>query len=414
MKKKKNILIVGSSAKEAVLAEILSESFNIYIAPGNDSMRKYGELADIRESNVIELLNFALEHDIYFTIACGEDAIRQDIANLFSDNGMMIFSPSAQSAQLTLNRSIAKKIFYKLRIPTPKFSIYEKKNLAIDYVKKQDMPVIIKTDCHKQKNSVMVCPSFNIAKSFIEDLYLSGESKVITEEYVYGTNFCFYILTDGYRALPIGSTQDYKFSLEGNGGIWTEGMGASSPFIKLTYDLEEYIMNEIVYPIINYLSDNFNPYMGIMGFEGVLTPDGEIAITECRPFLQDHDAQAVLSLLDNDIFELMHACVIGSFSDEYEALDFKDEYSASCVLSSGRSEGDVIKGLDDLDETTFVNHLNTKQNEYTEYETRGDRTMVLTTNGKTLSRALERLSDEVDVIDFKGKTYRKDLCKVNI
>lgn len=410
-KKSKNILIVGNSVKEAALAQILSENFNVYIAPGNDSMKSFGTVVDIREDNIFELLNFALEHDIYFTIVCSQAAIKNDIANFFSDNGMMIFAPTAEAAQFTTNRSVAKKMFYKLRLPTPRFGIYEKKNLAVDYVKKLEMPVVIKTDEHKQKNSVMVCPSFNIAKSFIEDCFFSGESKVVIEEYVYGTNFSFYVVTDGYKALPIGSIRDYKYSLEGDGGIWTEGMGACSPFGKLTYDMEDYLMNEIVYPIINYLSENLNPYLGIIGIDAVMTPDGEIAITECRPFLQDHDAHAVLSLLDSDIFNIMQACAIGSFSDDYDMLDFKDEYSLSCVVSSGKNRGDIIEGLNDLDETTFVGHLNTKQNEYTEYETLGDRAIVLTTNGKTLSRAMDRMSDELDLINFTGKTYRKDICR---
>ena len=409
---KKNVLIVGNSAKETALARILADEFNLFIVPGNDDLKNYGTTVDIRESNVMELLNFAFENDIWFTIVSSQDAIKNDIFNLFNDNGLMIFSPTADAAQFALSRGVAKKMFYKLRLPAPRFAIYEKKNLALDYIKKCDMPVVIKTDAHKSKNSVMVCPSESIAKSFIEDCFFSGETKVIIEEFVYGTNFSFYVLTDGYKALPLGSTQDYKFSLEGNGGVWTEGMGASSPFTKLTYDHEDYLMNEIVYPVINYLAEGLKPYMGIIGFDGILTPDGDIAITECRPFLQDHDADCVLSLLDNDIFQLMHACVIGSFSDEYDLLDFKDEFAVSCVLSSGQVKGEVIEGLDDLQDDTLVSHLNTKRNEYTEYETNGDRTLVLTTTAKTMARAADNLYDEIEAVNFRGKTYRKDICKI--
>ncbi len=409
---KQNILIVGNSAKESALARLLSEEFNVFVASGNDSMKEFATVVDIRENNVIELLNFALENDIYFTIACSEEAIKKDIARMFSENGLMIFAPDADSAQFATNRAIAKKMFYKLRLPTPRFAIYEKKNLAIDYVKNADMPVIIKTEEHKPKNSVMVCPSFNIAKSYIEDCFFGDENKVIIEEYVYGTPFIFYVITDGFKALPLGSTRDYRFSLEGDGGLWTDGMGANSPFTKLTYDHEDYIMNEIVYPVINYLSEGLKPYMGILGFEGILTPEGDIAITECSPFLHDHDAQGILSLIDNDLFKIMHACAIGSFSDDYDMLDFKDEFATSCVLSSGQVKNEIITGLDDLQEDTYINHIHTKQNEYTEFETQGDRTLVLTTTGKTLGRAGEKMYDEIDAINFRGKTYRKDICKV--
>lgn len=409
---KKNILIVGNSAKESALAKMLSKEFNVYALSGNDGMKDFATIIDIRENNVIELLNFALETDIYFTIAGSESAITNDIYNLFNDNGLLIFAPSREAAEFTINRAVAKKLFYKLRLPAPRFAIYEKKNLALDYIKKSEMPVVIKTEQNKSKNSVMVCPSANIAKSYIEDCFFSGEKKVIIEDYVYGTPFSFYIITDGYKALPLGSTREYKFSLEGDGGIWTDGMGACSPFTKLTFDHEDYIMNEIVYPIINYYADNFIPYMGILALEGVLTPDNYIAITECRPFLQDHDAQGILSLLDNDIFEIMHSCAIGAFSDDYDVINFKDEFAVSSVLSSGQNKNDIIDGLDDLQDDTMISHINTRQNEYTEFETLGDRTLVLTTTGKTLGLAVNKLYDEIDAINFKGKKYRKDICKI--
>ncbi len=409
---KKSILIIGGSAKESYLARLLSEEFDVFVAPGNDGTKEFATNVDIRESNVFELLNFALENDIFFTIACSEVAIKEDVANLFYDNGLLIFAPTIESADFTISRAIAKKLFYKLRLPTPRFAIYEKKNLAIDYLKKCEMPIIIRTDNRNIKNYDMVCPSYNIAKAYIEDCFASDESKVIMEEFVYGTNFSFYILTDGFKALPLGSVRDYRFSLDGDGGLLTEGMGACSPFIKLSFEHEDYIMNEIVYPIINHLAEEGTPYMGILGIEGVLTPDGDIAITEATSFLKDHNAQAVLSLIENNIFELMHSCTIGAFSDEYDMLDYKDEYAMSLVLSSGKVSSEVITGLDTVEENVIVDHINTKQNEYTEFEVLGDRALVLSTTAKTLGRAARNLYEEAENIEFRGKHYRKDICNV--
>ena len=411
---KKKILIIGNSAKESYLAKIFSEEFEVFVAPGNAGMKEFANIVDIRENNVIELLNFALENDIFFTIASSEIAIQSDISNLFFDNGLLIFAPTSDSAEFTINRAVAKKLFYKLRLPAPRFAIYEKKNLAIDYLKKCEMPVVIKTDTKNIKNYDMICPSFNIAKSYIEDCFASGESKVIIEEYVYGTNFSFFVLTDGYKALPLGSVRDYRYSLDGDGGVLTDGMGACSPFLKLSFEHEDYIMNEVVYPVINYLSDNDKPYMGIMGFEGVLTPEGDIAITEASPFLKDHNAQALLSLIDNNLFDLMHSCAIGAFSDEYDTIATKDEFAISIVLSSGKVANEVIEGLENIDENFELHHINTKQNEYTEFEVLGDRALVISTTAKTLGRASSNLYDEIEEIKFRGKHYRKDLCNVAV
>ena len=67
-----------------------------------------------------------------------------------------------------------------------------------------------------------------------------------------------------------------------------------------------------------------------------------------------------------------------------------------------------------LDEDTLVAHFNTRKNEYLEYLTTGDRTLVVTKNAKTYTFATDALYDEVAQIEFEGKTHRKDLCAVLI
>lgn len=406
---KKNLLIIGNSAKEYTLAKLFSENFNVFVAPGNDAVSEFATVVDIRETSAAELVDFALENDITFTVCSSETAMKENIANLFEINNLKIFAPTAKAAEFATNKSVGKKLMYKLKIPTPRFGIFEKKQLALDYVKNSRMPVVIKTDTHKS-NGVMVCPTETIAKSFIEDCFFAGEEKILIEEYVYGTNFSLYTITDGYKILPIGSIVDYKFSLEGNGGIITAGMGAYSPCIKLTDDQIAYITGDIAYPLIDSLANQGKPYVGIIGFDGIVTPEGKISIFECNSFLRDHDAQCVLSLINQDIYKLMEACVIGSFSDDYDFIDMKDEFAVSGVLSSGRIKNSVIEGLDELQESTTIAHVNTKRNEYLEYETQGNNVLVVATTAKTLSRAKKSLYEELEFINFEGKKYRKDIC----
>ena len=406
----KNILIIGNSAKEYSLAKILSESFNVFVAPGNDAISEFATVVDIRENSVAELVDFALENDISFTICSSEIAIEADIARLFEINNLRIFAPSASAASFATNKSIGKKLMYKLKIPTPRFGIFEKKQLAFDYLKNCQMPIVVKTDKHKPSNSVMICPTETIAKAFIEDCFFSGEEKVIIEEYIYGTNFTLYVMTDGYKVLPIGSIVDYKYALEGDGGVLTSGMGAYSPCLKLTDDHIAYLVSEIAYPLVDYLEQQGTPYLGIIGIDGILTKEDTISIIECNTFLRNHDAQCILSLIDHDIYKLMEACSIGSFSDDYDCIPLKDEFAVSGVLSCGKYKNSIIEGLDELQDDTIVAHLNTKRNEYLEYETQGDRVLVVTKSAKTLSRAKLGLYEELEFINFEGKNYRKDIC----
>lgn len=408
----KKVLIIGSSAKEYTLAQKMSELeeiSEIFVAPGNNVMKDFCTVVDIRENNIQELLEFVLENAVDLTIASSESAIKNDIASVFHQNNQMIFAPSSDSASICLNKSTGKKFMYKNRIPCPKFGIFDKSNLAIDYVKNSNMPVVIKTDEYQEKG-VLICNAFSVAKSCIEDLFDNGEKKVIIEDYVLGHEFSFYVITDGYHALPLGTVATYKSELEGNGGLITAGMGSFTPDYKISKQVEKRILQQIIYPTINTLAHQQTPYVGILGVDLIMNDMEQLFALEFNSFLQTPDIQSVLALLNENIYHLFQACVVGSFGDDYEQIDISDSYAASCVLL-GKKKDTIINGLDDLDESTGVAHFNNKKNEYLEYETDGGRSLVITRTARVLSKAIADLYDEISVINFDGMKYRKDIGK---
>lgn len=406
----KKVLIIGASAAEYTLAKKMSELeevSEVFAAPGNEAMKEFCTVIDIRENNIQELLEFALENAVDLTIASSESAIKNDISSIFQQNGQMIFAPSKDSANICLHKSIGKKFMYKNRIPCAKFGIFDKPSLAVDYVKKSNMPIVIKTDEY-QKNGVLVCNSFSNAKTFIEELFEQGEKKVIIEDYISGHEFSFYVITDGYHALPLGSVATYKYELEGNGGILTSGMGSFTPDYRISKQVERKILQQIIYPTLNNLARQQTPYVGILGIDLIMDENEQLLTLKFNSFLQSPDCQDVLALLKENIYHLFQACVVGSFADDYEQLDISDKSAVSCVILAKKHET-IISGLDDLDESTQVAHFNTKKNAYLEYETVGGRTLVITKIARILSRAIEDLYDEISAINFDGMKYRRDI-----
>lgn len=411
----KKVFIIGSSAGEYTLAKKLIESAEIsevFVAPGNDAMKEFCTVVDIREHNVQELLEFALENAIDMTIASSETAIKNDIASIFQQNHQMIFAPAKDSASICLFKSTGKKFMYKHRIPCPRFGIFDKPSLAIDYAQKSNMPIVIKTDEFSDKG-VLVCNAFSVAKNFIEDLFDKGEKKVIVEDYVNGHEFSFYVITDGYQALPLGSVATYKHELEGKGGLLTSGMGAFAPDYKVDQQTEKRILQQIIYPTLNSLAHSQAPYVGILGVDLIIDELEQVFVLKFNSFLQIPDAQVILALLNENIYNLFEACVIGSFADDYEQIEIADKSAISCVISS-LSEDKIISGINELDENTQVAHLNTNKNQYLEYETKKGRTLVLTRTARVLSKALDDLYDEVSVIKFDGMKFRKDIGRTCI
>lgn len=409
MDKKKKVLIVGNSAKEyALVKKFKNYDCDIFVLSGNSAISELAECVDIREENVQEILEYVLENAIDLTIVTSEVAIKNNIAELFQTNNQLIFCPTAQSAQFTLSRSAGKRFLYKLRVPTPRFGIFDKLPLAIDYLKNAPMPQVIRADENSNSADRLVCTTFATSKTFVEDLFNKDENKVVLEDYVYGHEFTIYVVTDGYSALHLATVANYKFSEDGDGGILTSGVGAYTPDYKISSDIENSVMQNVVERVLASLQRKETPYLGVLGIDCVLTSDGSFVTLDFKPFLSDHDAEAVLNLVDENLLTLFEACAVGSFADDYEKIDVSDNSSVSCVISS-RKKGEIIKGLELVE--SDITHFATTKNKYFEYETVEGKTLVLTKTAKTLSRARKHLYEDVELISFSGKKCRNDICE---
>ena len=411
---KKKILIIGNSPKGYALAKKMSEKHEVFVTPASDALKEFACCIDIREDNAKELLEFVVENGIDMTIPVSQKAINSDIAGLFNSNNQPVFAPIAKANEIVANKVFAKKIMYKLRIPTPKFGIFEKQNLAIDYIKNQKVPFVIKTN---ETNSAVIVTSQNIAKNILDMVYAKKSLKAIIEDYVYGLPFSFYAITDGYKALPIGNSLTYKHLLEGNGGQLTCGTGSCVPNYKLSIAHEYSIMDNVIYPTLDYLQISGNPFMGILGVNGIITDDGSIQILGYQSFMQDCDVDGILNGINDDLYHLFESCIIGSFSDETDRVELNSMNSVSVVLNNMNKNNDdnIIQGIDSIDENMLLSfYPSVTKNKYLEYVANQGSVLVLTSVSSSLSKASEQVYSELADIDFRGILYRKDICKFNI
>lgn len=416
------ILIVGSGAKEYTIAKLVSqyeETELVFVAPGNDAIADFANCIDIKADDTENLVEFAKANEIDMTIAASEKSISNGIADKFNEAGLMIFAPTQEAAKITNSKSIAKKFMYKTKIPTPKFGIFDRENMAVDYARKSKYPLVIKTDAHQHGENVFICDNFKIAKRIIEDLFDSAQKKVIIEDYIAGQEFSYYIISDGYNAMPLNSVVPYKSVLEGNGGAVTSGLGAYAPFYMIDSKLESKIFKQIVYPALDELSKSKNQYVGILGIDIILDRSGNLNVIEFNPFLKEPDAQCVLQLLNEDLTQIMNAAVVGSLVDEYREIAAKPFFATSVVLSSGNypaegSYGEVITGLDEIEEHCEIAYFNTTKDANGNILTTGGRNIVLTTEASTLEKSAQKLYECVELIGFESMKYRKDIGKTLI
>lgn len=413
------LLIVGSGAKEYSIAKLVSQYEDtelVFVAPGNAAIAEFANCIDIKADDTEALLEFAKANEIDFTIASSEKSIIAGISEKFNEAGLMVFAPSSESARIATSKSAAKKFMYKTKIPTPKFGIFDRENIAIDYARKSKYPLVVKTDTHLHGENVFVCDNFKIAKRVIEDLFDAEQKKIIIEDYVAGQEFSYYVITDGYNAMPFNSVVPYKSVLEGSGGSITSGLGAYAPFYMIDRELEGRIFKNIIYPALDELAKNENQYVGILGVDIILDRSGNLNVIEFNPFFKEPDAQCVLDLLNENLVNILRAAIVGSLVDDYNEIPAKHLYSASVVLASGNypSEGkygSVIKGIEEAQEHCEIAHFNTIKDNEGNTLTAGGRTLVLTYSASTLEKASKNLYECVDFVSFESMKYRKDIGK---
>ena len=420
-----NILIVGSGAKEYSMAKLFSQYENvdmIYAVPGNYEMSEFAKCIDVESDDIDTLVEFAQKYDIDLTVASCENAIAQGIADKFNEAGLMIFAPTSDASRITVSKSAGKKFMYKTKIPTPKFGIFDRENMAVDYARKANYPLIIKTDTHMPGENVYICDSFKISKRIIETLFDEGQKKVVIEDFVAGQEFSYYVVTDGYNAMPVASVVPYKQVLEGNGGAVTSGLGAYSPFYMIDSELERRIFKEIIYPALDELGKNANQggqYVGLLGVDIIIGRNGQLNVIEFNSFFKEPDIQCVLPLLNVNFVDVMRAAIAGSLVDDFSEISTKDGYALSVVLTSGNYPGEgkygsVISGLEEAQEFADIAHFNTRRNIGGDLLTGGGRTLAVTACAATLDKAMNEAYESIDYIQFDGKKYRKDIGKTLI
>lgn len=410
--KKKNILIVGQGGVPSALAKKLKayeQTGNIYVAPGNGCNSEDYVNVDIREEDITGLLKFALEKEIDLTIPVSEKALKSDIVTFFQSNGQNIFGPVQNACNIAINKTLGKKFLYRIHAQTSKFGIFDKLQMAEDFLKTAAFPVTIK--CSEYSNITegrLVCPTRSLALEYLNELFSKNETDVLIEEFTYGNNFTVYFVTDGYSALPLTVCADYKFTKDGGGGILTNGIGCFAPDYRVSQLVIQRVGN-VAQNSITALEKKGYPYTGILGVECVQTGEDKFFVSEFKPFLQEHDAAAVLNLCEDNLYDIFSACINGFFSDEYEQIKMNNLSSVSATVLA-RQGFKVIKGLDKIDDIENLNFINVQKSGDNICTKSKGAVFTLTRSASTLTRAKKYLYEDLEQITFDGIGYRKDIA----
>lgn len=296
------ILIIGSSKAAEVLTNFLSEDENHLVFTTKEGTD--GNFVCINQNDTEELKEFALANEINLTIVADISLFNGNYHEIFTAAGLGILIPDNEALKITSSKSFSKKFIYKNKIKTPRFAFFEKSVPAIEYARDTEYPIVIKPDGHNASETAYIAETFSSAKKYIEKLFQTDNKKVLIEDYIFGKEVSFYVISDGFGAIVLDSVYTHR--------------GEISIKDTLSNELQEKIYSQIIFPTISNLASNGIEYTGILGFDTIITPSGEIYLIEYNPFFKDIDIEIMLRGTDEDWAKLFMDAIIGTLQDNFK------------------------------------------------------------------------------------------------
>ena len=414
-----NVLVIGSGGREHALAWKLAQSnrvHTVFCCPGNGGTS--GEnIQRINITDYSELATYCLNHDVGLVVVGPEKPLCEGLVDLFRRHGLTVFGPTKEAAKLEGSKWYAKEFMQRYGIPTARASLFSNKKAAIEHIKDQTYPIVVKADGLAAGKGVTVAPNEETAIDAVERCFsgVFGESgrKVVVEEYLDGEEASILAFIDNHSIIPLASSQDHKRLNDGDLGPNTGGMGAYSPAPIVNESVWKQVNEEILSPFLKGCQHQDLDYRGLI-YAGIMITVNGPKVLEFNVRFGDPETQAVLARLESDLAAAMLATVENNLS-QFEFI-WSNESAVCVVLASqgypGKYEtGFVIDGIDQAEIVgTKVFHAGTEWNG-SNYVTAGGRVLGVIGHGKSIKNAVKMTYSGVDKISWPAMSLRRDIGK---
>lgn len=419
-----NVLVLGSGGREHALSWKISQSSmlsKLFIAPGNPGTAKIGTNLPLDLTDFDAIKRACLEREIEILLVGPEQPLVDGIADFFAEDDalkhILVVGPKKAGAQLEGSKAFAKDFMARHQIPTAAYQSFaqSEQKEAYTFLEKLNPPYVLKADGLAAGKGVLILDNIEEAKKELREIF-SGKfgaagKKVVIEEYLNGREMSVFLLTDGTAFKMLPSAKDYKRIGEGDTGPNTGGMGAVSPVSFARPDLMSKVHDRIVLPTIHGLQSDGIPYTGFI-FIGLMIVKDDPYVIEYNVRMGDPETEVVMPRMKSDLLDMFEGIATGTLSERHVEVD--ERTAATVMLVSGGYPGKYESGKaitlpDVFDDHVQPFHAGTKTDDAGQLMSNGGRVIAITAMGKDLERALQRAYEAVEQVQFRDKTFRKDI-----
>ena len=417
-----NVLVIGGGGREHALAWKAAQSprvNKVFVAPGNAGTELEPALTNVAISatDIPALLAFARQEQVELTIVGPEAPLVAGVVDAFEAEGLAIFGPTAGAAQLEGSKAFTKDFLARQQIPTAAYQNFTEVEPALEYLREQGAPIVIKADGLAAGKGVIVAMTLEEAEAAVRDM-LAGNafgdagSRVVIEEFLEGEEASFIVMVDGEHVLPMATSQDHKRVGDQDTGPNTGGMGAYSPAPVVTQEIHDRIMEQVIMPTVRGMTDEGHVYKGFLYAGLMIDQAGQPKVIEFNCRFGDPETQPIMLRLKSDLVELCLAGCKGGL--DKATAEFDPRAAVGVVLAAGGypgayRQGDVITGIPAETEGAKVFHAGT-QFKGEDVVTAGGRVLCATALGESVSQAQANAYELTRQIKWNDVFFRNDIA----
>ncbi len=417
------LLVIGPGGREHALAWKLAQSTRVsevIVAPGNAGTAREKRVRNVAvaATDIEGLLGLARAEHVELTVVGPEAPLVAGIVDRFRAAGLRCFGPHRIAAQLEGSKAFAKDFLLRHNIPTARYAVFTDLNRALDHVRRQGAPIVIKADGLAAGKGVVVALTVADAEQALRDMlgahaFGDASARVVIEEFLEGEEASYIVISDGRHHLPMASSQDHKRRDENDLGPNTGGMGAYSPAPVVTPEVERRIREEIIEPTLRGMAAEGAPFTGFLYAGLMIDRSGAPRVIEFNVRFGDPETQPILLRLQSDLVDLIEAALDGKLDRAAAKWDPRSALGVVMAAAGypGKVKGgDVIAGLDaDFGPDVKVFHAGTKLDTAGNVITAGGRVLTVCALGDDLKQARARAYAAAERIRFDGAFFRRDI-----